>query len=132
MKPLRKGYRKINMLPTQIKTKAGKEFFNEFLSDTNSSYRAHILKTIIKIENQMIDHMVKQIRDEVWAKKDLPDFDLGVNEGLVIATEIIMGGIIGEDNNKNVHHVVYPEGYYVGDKLDPNQGGLFPRGNKDE
>jgi hypothetical protein len=26
-----------------------------------------------------------------------------------------------------VHHQIYPNGLYIGDKLDPNQGGYFPR-----
>lgn len=29
-----------------------------------------------------------------------------------------------------VHHQIYPNGLYVGDKLDPNQGGLAPRKQK--
>jgi hypothetical protein len=29
-----------------------------------------------------------------------------------------------------VYHVIYPTGWYIGDMIDPNQGGLAPRGEK--
>ena len=29
-----------------------------------------------------------------------------------------------------VHPVVYPTWWYIGDKLDPNQGGFAPRGER--
>ena len=31
------------------------------------------------------------------------------------------------DDIPGVYHVVYPTGWFIGDKLDPNQGGLAPR-----
>jgi hypothetical protein len=34
------------------------------------------------------------------------------------------------DDMPGVHHVVYPNGWYIGDKLDPNQGGLAPKGER--
>jgi hypothetical protein len=40
------------------------------------------------------------------------------------------GDAIIIDDMPGVHHVVYPTGWYIGDKLDPNQGGLAPRGEK--
>lgn len=30
----------------------------------------------------------------------------------------------------NVYHVLYPTGWFIGDKLDPNQGGLANKGSK--
>lgn len=29
-----------------------------------------------------------------------------------------------------VVHTIYPTGWFIGDMLDPNQGGLAPRGRK--
>lgn len=29
-----------------------------------------------------------------------------------------------------VYHVIYPTGWFIGDMLDPNQGGLAPRGER--
>lgn len=29
-----------------------------------------------------------------------------------------------------VYHVIYPTEWYIGDKLDPNQGGLAPKGER--
>ncbi len=34
------------------------------------------------------------------------------------------------NNTPGVHHQIYPQGLYIGDKLDPNQGGFAPRGLK--
>lgn len=31
-------------------------------------------------------------------------------------------------DNPDVYHVIYPTGWFIGDMLDPNQGGLAPRG----
>lgn len=30
----------------------------------------------------------------------------------------------------NVYHVLYPTGWFIGDKLDPNQGGLANKESK--
>ena len=34
------------------------------------------------------------------------------------------------DDMPGVHHVVYPTGWYIGDRLNPNQGGLAPKGER--
>jgi hypothetical protein len=32
------------------------------------------------------------------------------------------------DDMPGVHHAVYPTGWYIGDKLNPNEGGQAPKG----
>jgi hypothetical protein len=82
--------------------------------------------------DMIIQENKKKISKCAYCKKQSTEINTDLHKVIFVCNDHFEAGVdkIIPNDIPGVDHVIYPNGYYIGDKLDPNVGGLAPRGLK--
>lgn len=89
-----------------------------------------------KREQLILDFQAKEFKKKIsicaYCKKQSTEINVDKHKVIFVCKDHFKAGVetIIPNDIPGVHHQIYPNGLYIGDQLDPNQGGLAPKGLK--